>query len=350
MDEEKLGNFMNRALNEAAATYHAALVVVGDKLGLYKTLAKHPQGLTSTELARETDTAERNVREWLASQTVGEYVIHDPETDRYSMSDEAAVALADPNGPALAGLFYVASSVHRSEEKVTEAFKTGKGVGWGEHDPMMFCGVERFFRPGYAANLVQAWIPALEGVEEKLLRGATVADVGCGPGITTIIMGQAFPKSSFVGFDFHAPSVDRANRLAAEAGLEGRVKFEVASAKDFPGSGYDLVACFDCLHDMGDPQGTSSHVLSTMDSDGSWLIVEPFANDTLEENLNTVGRLYYSASTMICTPASLSQEVGLALGAQAGEKRIREVVKGGGFSQFRRAAETPFNLIYEAKP
>ena len=345
MDEEKLGNFMNRALNEAAATYHAALVVVGDKLGLYKTLAKHPQGLTSTELAKETDTAERNVREWLASQTVGEYVIHDPETDRYSMSDEAAFALADPNGPDLAGLFYVASSVHRSEEKVTEAFKTGKGVGWGEHDPMMFCGVERFFRPGYAANLVQAWIPALEGVEEKLLRGATVADVGCGHGITTIIMGQAFPKSSFIGFDFHAPSVDRANRLAAEAGLEGRVKFEVASAKDFPGSGYDLVACFDCLHDMGDPLGAARYARAKLAEGGVAILIEPTAADHASENMSVLGQMYYSFSTMGCVPTSKSQKVGLALGAQAGPKRLTEIMLESGFSDCEVVFKNATNMV-----
>lgn len=348
LHDEKFQQFMNTALNEAAATYHAALVVVGDKLGLYKALAA-ANGLTSTELAQKTGTAERSVREWLASQTAGNYVTYDRTTDRYSLSPEQAFALADPNSPDVPGLFCISSSVHRVEEKLTEAFRTGDGVGWSEHHHLMFHGVERFFRPGYAANLVSSWIPALAGVETTLHRGARVADVGCGHGATTIIMAQAYPQSTFVGFDFHAPSVERARQAAQHAGVADRVRFEVAAAKSYPGTDYDLVTFFDCLHDMGDPVGAAAYVRGTLRKDGTWMIVEPYAGDRLEENLTPVGRLYYSASTMICTPASLSQEVGLALGAQAGEARLREVVTAGGFTHFRRAAETPVNLIFEAK-
>ena len=348
INQEKFQQFINSALNEAAATYHAALVVIGDKLGLYKALAAN-DGLTPAELAQQTGTAERYVREWLAAQTAGDYVMRDSKTDRYFLSPEQAFALADPQGPDVAGLFCISSSVHHIEEKLTEAFRSGKGVSWDEHHPMMFHGVERFFRPGYVANLVSSWIPALEGMETKLRCGARVADVGCGHGATTIIMAQAYPKSAFVGFDFHAPSVERARKLAQEAGVANRVTFEVAAAKSYPGKDYDLVTFFDCLHDMGDPIGAAAHVRETLNEDGAWMIVEPYAGDSLEENLTPVGRLYYSASTMICTPASLSQEVGLALGAQAGEARLRTVVTSGGFRHFRRAAETPVNLIFEAK-
>ena len=348
LEQEKFQQFMNTALNEAAVTYHAALVVIGDKLGLYKALVA-ADGLTAVELAQRTGTAERYVREWLASQTAGNYVMHDSATDRYYLSPEQAFALVDSNGPDVPGLFCIASSVHHVEEKLTEAFRTGKGVDWGEHHSLMFHGVERFFRPGYAANLVSSWIPALDGLEAKLQHGARVADIGCGHGATTIIMAQAYPKSTFVGFDFHAPSVERARQLARQAGVADRVTFEVAAAKSYPGKDYGLVTFFDCLHDMGDPIGAAAHVRETLSEDGAWMIVEPYAGDKLEENLTPVGRLYYSASTMICTPASLSQEVGLALGAQAGEARLREVVTAGGFTHFRRAAETPVNMIFEAK-
>ena len=349
IDQEKFQQLMQNALQEAAATYHAALVVIGDKLGLYKALAA-AEGLTSAELAERTGTAERYVREWLASQTAGGYVTYDTANGRYGLTPEQAYALTDPNGPDLPGLFCVSSSVHRIEEKITAAFRTGQGVGWHEHHALLFHGVERFFRPGYAANLVQSWIPALEGVEAKLRRGARVADVGCGRGATTIIMAQAYPNSTVVGFDYHLPSIERAREAARETGVEDRVVFEVAKAKEYPGTDYDLVAFFDCLHDMGDPVGAGAHVRNTLRPDGTWLIVEPYAGDTLEENLTPVGRLYYSASTMVCTPASLAQEVGLALGAQAGEARLREVVTAAGFSRFRRATETPFNLVLEARP
>lgn len=348
LNEDKLQEFMGRALQEATATYHAALVVLGDKLGLYKALADS-EGLSSAELADKTGTAERYVREWLASQTVGDYVSYDKKTNRYSLNPEQAFALADPNGPDLPGLFCVASSVHHVGERMAEAFKTGDGVGWGEHHPILFHGVERFFRPGYAANLVPTWIPALGGVEAKLKIGARVADVGCGHGATTIIMAKAFPNSTFVGFDFHPPSIERARQLANDAGVGDTVTFAVAAAKEYPGTDYDFVTFFDCLHDMGDPVGAIAHVKDTLRTDGTLMIVEPYAGDSLEENMTPVGRLYYSASTMICTPASLSQEVGLGLGAQAGEARLREVITQGGLTRFRRATETPFNIVLEAK-
>jgi SAM-dependent methyltransferase len=349
LDERKLQAFLENAVGEATATFHAALVVVGDKLGLYKALAA-ADGLSPAELAKRTGTAERYVREWLASQTAGGYVTYDASTQRYSLTPEQAFALADENGPDVPGLFCVATAAHRAEEKITEAFRSGKGVGWHEHHPLLFQGTERFFRPGYAAHLVREWIPALEGVHAKLEAGASVADVGCGHGSSTILMARAYPNSAFVGFDYHGPSIERAREAAARADVASRVRFEVSSAKEYPGTSYDLVTFFDCLHDMGDPIGAASHVRETLDADGTWMIVEPFAHDDLVDNLNPVGRMYYSASTFICTPASLSQEVGMALGAQAGEARLREVVEAGGFRRFRRATETPFNLVLEARP
>lgn len=351
IDEQKFHDFMGRALVEAGATFHAALVVIGDRLGLYKSLAASgSDGLDSTALAERTGTAERYVREWLNAQAAGGYVTYDATRQRYYMTSEQAYALADPTGPDLPGLFYVATSVHRVEEKISQAFRTGEGVGWHEQHHLLFHGTERFFRPGYAANLVGSWIPSLEGVKEKLEHGAQVADVGCGHGATTILLAQAYPKSRFVGFDYHGPSIERARRAAEEAGVTDRVRFEMAKAKDYPGRNYDLVAFFDCLHDMGDPVGAGVHVRQSLKPDGTWMVVEPYANDGVEHNLNPVGRLFYSASTMICTPASLSQEVGLALGAQAGEARLKSVVTEAGFSRFRRAAETPFNLVLEARP
>ena len=348
VDEQKLQAFLEAAVGEATATFHAALVIVGDKLGLYKALAA-ADGLDSAELARRTGTAERYVREWLASQTAGGYVTYDPVTQRYTLTPEQAFALADENGPDVPGLFCVATAAHRAEEKITEAFRSGEGVGWHEQHPLLFQGTERFFRPGYAAHLVREWIPALEGVHTKLEAGARVADVGCGHGSSTILMARAYPRSTFVGFDYHEPSIERAREAAARAGVADRTRFEVGTAKTYPGS-YALVTFFDCLHDMGDPVGAARHVHETLEHGGTWMIVEPFANDALVDNLNPVGRMFYSASTFICTPASLSQEVGLALGAQAGEARLREVVEAGGFRSFRRATETPFNLVLEARP
>ncbi len=349
VDESKLNELMQKMLGDMSATIGGALVVVGDKLGLYKALAQHGP-MTSAELAGKTGTAERYIREWLAQQAASGYVMIERGSGRYFMTPEQAMAFADEGGPAfVAGAFEIISSIFRDEPKIAEAFRTGGGVGWHEHDPALFRGTERFFRPGYAAHLVQEWIPALEGAREKMERGARVADVGCGHGASTILMAKAFPKSSFTGFDYHVPSLERAREAAREAGVADRVKFEQATAKDYPGR-YDLVAFFDCLHDMGDPVGAAAHVLKTLDGDGTWMIVEPFAGDSVEENLNPIGRMFYAASTMICTPASLSQEVGLALGTQAGEARLREVVTGGGFRRFRRATATPFNLVLEARP
>ena len=348
IDQNKLNEFLSRGVVDFGAVFHAAMVVIGDNLGLYKNLADHGP-MSSQELASATGTAERYVREWLGSQTAGGYVSYD--NGRYYLSEEQAFALADENSPAfLPGAFQVALAAVKAEPKIAAAFRSGAGVGWHEHDAGLFHGTERFFRPGYAANLVSAWIPALDGVEARLQQGAKVADVGCGLGASTVLMAQAFPKSSFIGFDYHGPSIDIARRRAETAGVTDRVRFEGAAAKDFPGGDYDFVTFFDCLHDMGDPQGAASHVLEALKRDGTRMIVEPFAGDRLEDNLNPVGRAYYSASTLICTPASLSQEVGAALGAQAGEARLREVVTAGGFSRFRRATQTPFNLVLEAKP
>jgi 2-polyprenyl-3-methyl-5-hydroxy-6-metoxy-1,4-benzoquinol methylase len=350
INEEKLNELLGRFLGDFGGTLHSALAVIGDKLGLYKAMAEAGP-ITSEELAERTGTTERYVREWLASQAAGGYAGYDAATGRFFLSEEQAFALTDENGPVfLPGAFQLALSAVRAEPRISEVFRTGEGVGWHEHDAGLFRGTERFFRPGYAANLLSSWIPALEGVESKLNDGAKVADVGCGHGASTILMSQAYPKSTFVGFDYHQGSIEYARIKAADAGVSDRVSFEVAKAKDYPGTDYDFVAFFDCLHDMGDPVGAAAHVLSTLKSDGSWMIVEPFANDKIEDNLNLIGRIFYSASTMICTPASRSQEVGLGLGAQAGEARIREVATSGGFKRFRRATETPFNLVFEARP
>jgi 2-polyprenyl-3-methyl-5-hydroxy-6-metoxy-1,4-benzoquinol methylase len=350
IDMDKLHEFLGRALVDFGATFNAALVRIGDKLGLYKGLAAGgPQ--TAAELAKRTGTTERYVREWLSCQAAGGYVTYDATSKKFHLSEEQAFAMADENSPAfLPGAFQVALAATKSEEQLTEKFKTGKGMGWHEHDPELFVGTERFFRPGYAANLISAWIPALEGVDAKLKSGGKVADVGCGLGASTILMAKSYPKSEFVGFDYHDKSIETATKRAKDAGVGDRIKFQIAKAKDYPGRDYDFVTFFDCLHDMGDPAGASAHVKSTLKKDGTWMIVEPFAGDALEENLNPIGRAFYGASTLLCTPASLDQEVGLALGAQAGEKRLREVVTGGGFSRFRRATQTPFNLVFEARP
>jgi len=350
VNEQKLNELLGRFLNDFGGTFHSAMAVIGDKLGLYKALAEAGP-LTSEELAKHTGTTERYVREWLASQAAGGYASYDAATRRFFLTAEQAFALTDETGPVfLPGAFQMALATVKSEPRIARAFQTGEGVGWHEHDAGLFGGTERFFRPGYAANLVSSWIPALEDLEQKLKAGARVADVGCGHGASTILMAQAYPKSTFFGFDYHQGSVDYARHKAEEAGVSDRVCFGVAKAKDYSGSEYDLVAFFDALHDMGDPVGAANHVLGSLKSDGTWMIVEPFANDNLEDNLNPIGRIYYSASTMLCTPGSRSQEVGLGLGAQAGEARIRDVVTTGGFKRFRRATETPFNLVFEARP
>ncbi len=350
MDENKLNEIVGQAVGDFGSVLTGALVVLGDRLGLYRALAAAGRPLTSTELAEQADCAERYVREWLNGQAASGYVTYNGD-GRYSLSEEQAIAFTDESSPAcVVGGFQVMLAATRAVDRLTEAFRTGEGVGWHEHHHDLFHGTERFFRPGYIANLSASWIPALDGVEDKLRAGAKVADVGCGRGASTIILAKEYPNSTFTGFDYHEPSIDAARKAAADAGVSDRVSFEVASAKDFPGTGYDLVAIFDALHDMGDPTGAAAHVLSTLAPDGTWLIVEPFANDDVADNLTPVGRVFYSASTLICTPASLSQEVGTALGAQAGEARLREVVTAGGFTRFRRAAETPFNIVLEARP
>jgi SAM-dependent methyltransferase len=351
INEEKLNQLLGKFVIDFGATFHAGLVCIGERLGLYKAMAEAGKPLTSTELAERTETAERYVREWLRAQAAGGYIEYDANSQRYFLSEEQAFALADEKSAAyLPGAFLVAVSALRSVPEITERFRTGEGLGWHEHDHGLFRGTEMFFRPGYAAHLVSSWLPALDGVEAKLKAGAKVADVGCGLGASTILMAQSYPNSTFVGFDYHDKSIEMARQRAAEAGVAGRIDFKVAKAKDFPGEAYDLVAFFDCLHDMGDPVGAAAHVREALAPDGTWMIVEPFANDQVEDNLNPVGRIFYSASTLICTPASLSQEVGLALGAQAGEARMREVVREAGYKHFRRATETPFNLIFEVKP
>jgi 2-polyprenyl-3-methyl-5-hydroxy-6-metoxy-1,4-benzoquinol methylase len=323
---------------------------MGDKLGLYRALAG-TGGLSPEELAERTGTAERYVREWLNAQAAGGYVQYDPDSGSYSLAPEQAVALTDSQSPAyLPGFFQIAVGSVIDSPKILEAARSGDGFGWHAHVHDVHEGCERFFRPGYNAHLMSEWLPALDGVVEKLERGARVADVGCGHGASTILMAQAFPSSTFVGSDYHEGSIDTALTRAQEAGTAGRTRFEATPAAAYGGTGYDLVTMFDCLHDMGDPVGAARHVRSTLAPDGTWMIVEPNAGDRVEDNLNPVGRAYYGFSTLLCTPASLSQEVGLALGAQAGEARIRDVVTAGGFTRFRRAAETPFNLVFEARP
>jgi 2-polyprenyl-3-methyl-5-hydroxy-6-metoxy-1,4-benzoquinol methylase len=349
IDEGKLNDFMGRFVGDLGAVMHAATVVVGDQLGLYKALADKP--MTAEALARRTETDPRYLREWLSAQAASGYVTYDPQADAFRLSEEQAFALAVEGSPAfIPGAFQVAVAQFKAIPKMTQVLRTGLGLGWHEHDASLFHGTERFFRPGYAAHLVSSWIPALDGMEARLRSGARVADVGCGHGASTVIMAQAYPASTFVGYDYHRPSIEHARAAAERAGVADRVAFEVASAKDFPGGDWDLVTMFDCLHDMGDPAGAAAHVRTRLKPDGAWMIVEPFAKDRLEDNLNPVGRIFYSASTFICTPASRSQEVGRCLGAQAGEKRLRGVVGEGGFTRFRRAAETPFNLIFEARP
>jgi SAM-dependent methyltransferase len=350
INEAKLEAFMGQAVTDMGAIISAPLMMIGEKLGLYKAMA-HAGPLTSQEVAERSGAAERYVREWLGNQAAGGYVSYDPDSDSYTLPDEQALALADEDSPFyILGVYDSVASLYADEDRILEAFRSGEGMGWHEHDHRLFRGTERFFRPGYRAHLVAEWIPALEGVQEKLERGAKVADIGCGHGASTIIMAEAFPNSEFFGFDYHAPSIERAQAAAKDAGVDDRITFAIGAAKEYPGHGYDLVCVFDCLHDMGDPVGASRHVRESLDADGTWMIVEPFANDRVEDNLNPVGRVFYGASTVICTPASLSQEVGLALGAQAGEARLTEVLEEGGFTRVRRATETPFNLILEARP
>ena len=347
---DKLNAFMGQVVGELGATVNAGLIVLGDRLGLYKAMAESGP-ITSAELAEKTGTAERYVREWLNAQAAGGFVEYTPETQRYLLPPEQAMALANEESPAfVCGAFELATASLKSESQIESAFRSGAGFGWHQHDLGVSTGCERFFRPGYNANLVSSWLPALEGVEAKLGVGAKVADVGCGLGASTRLMAQAYPRSRFTGFDYHPESIELARQKAKDAGLQDRATFEVAKAAAFPGSGYDLIAMFDCLHDMGDPVGAARHVRQALATDGTWLIVEPIAGDRVEQNLNPVGRAYYAFSTFLCTPNSLSQDVGLALGAQAGEARIKDVATAGGFARFRRVAETPFNAVYEVRP
>ena len=348
-DMQKLDALVGRLVGDLGAAVSGVLVTLGDHLGLFRAMADGTP-MTSGELADKIGVKERYVREWLSAQAAADYVSYDDQTERFHLTPEQAMVFAEENSPAFfTGAFEVVQSMWLDEPKIANAFKTGAGLGWHEHSACLFRGTERFFRPGYNSHLVSEWIPALTGMEEKLQAGAAVADVGCGHGASTILMAQAYPNSTFFGFDYHLPSIERAKAAATEAGVDGRITFEQATAKDFPAAGYDLVAMFDCLHDMGDPVGAGKHVKDSLADDGTWMIVEPFAHDCLKDNLNPVGRVFYGASTMICTPASLSQEVGLGLGAQAGEMKLRKVAMDAGYSHFRKATETPFNMVFEVK-
>jgi 2-polyprenyl-3-methyl-5-hydroxy-6-metoxy-1,4-benzoquinol methylase len=350
IDEAKLEEFMGQFVGDLGAAMTAPLVLIGDKLGLYKAMADG-QPVTPEELAARTDCRERYIREWLCQQAASGYVEYDAADGTFTLPPEQAMALADEDSPAfIPGAFQLVAAVIKDEPHITERFRSGEGFGWHEHHHDLYAGTERFFRPGYLANLVDAWLPALDGVLDKLSVGARVADIGCGHGSSTILMAKAFPACEFVGSDYHEESVEAARAAAKRAGVADRVSFEVASAKDFSGGPFDLVCVFDALHDMGDPAGAARHVREQLAADGTWMVVEPSAGDAIEDNLNPVGRIFYGGSTMLCTPASLSQEVGLALGAQAGEKRLTEVLNEGGFSHVRRAAETPFNIVLEARP
>jgi SAM-dependent methyltransferase len=349
IDQDKLTEFLHRFVGDLGATMAAGNVLVGDRLGLYRALAERP--MQPHELAERTGTATRYVDEWLRGQAAGGYVEYDPQTRAYSLTPEQAFALTDPDGAVFApGAFELALGALRAERKVTEAFRNGAGVGWHEHDEEVFSGCERFFRPGYAANLVTGWLPALDGVEAKLSAGARVADVGCGHGASTTLMARAFPKSSFAGSDYHEESITQARKRVADAGLAGQVTFDVASAQTFGGGPYDLVTTFDCLHDMGDPVGAARHIREMLAPAGTWMVVEPYAGNCVTDNLNPVGRVYYSFSTFLCVPNALSQDGGYSLGAQAGQEAMRRLAADAGYARFRRAAESPFNIVYEVRP
>jgi len=349
IDEGKLMEFLHKFVGDLGATMAAGNVLVGDRLGLYRALAERP--MLPHELAERTGTATRYVDEWLRGQAAGGYVEYDPQTKTYSLTPEQAFALTDPDGAVFApGAFELALGALRAQDKVTEAFRSGAGVGWHEHDEEVFSGCERFFRPGYAANLVASWLPALDGVEAKLNAGARVADVGCGHGASTTLMARAYPRASFTGSDYHEESITQARKRAADAGLAGQVTFDVASAQTFDGGPYDLVTTFDCLHDMGDPVGAARHIREMLAPDGTWMVVEPYAGNCVTDNLNPVGRVYYSFSTFLCVPNALSQDGGYSLGAQAGEESMRRLAVDAGYARFRRAAETPFNIVYEVRP
>jgi 2-polyprenyl-3-methyl-5-hydroxy-6-metoxy-1,4-benzoquinol methylase len=349
IDESKLNEFMGKAVADMGAAIHAVMILMGDRLGLYKAMADNVP-VSPEQLAKRTSLHERYVHEWLNANAASGYVTYDSDAKTYMLPPEQALALAVEDSPVfLPGAFQILSACYHDAPKIEAAFRTGEGVGWHEHHHDLFHGTERFFRPNYNANLISSWIPALEGMREKLARGAKVADVGCGLGASTILMAQAYPNSRFHGFDYHGGSIELARAAAQKAGVGDHIQFEIAAAKSFPGEEYDFVAFFDCLHDMGDPTGAAAHVRQALKPEGTWMIVEPFAEDTPEANHNPIGRIFYSASTMLCVPASMAQEVGAALGAQAGEQKIRTVVTAGGFTRFRRATQTPFNLVFEAK-
>ncbi len=348
MDQSKVEAFLGQFVTDAGATGGAGLVVIGHRLGLYRSLAEGPA--TPEQFAQRTGCAPRYLTEWLRGQAAGGYVSYDAATGEFSLTEEQAFCLADPNGPNLPAAFLTVLGYLRAEPQITEAFRTGEGFGWHQHDDDVFVGVDAFFRPGYVAALVPEWIPALEDVEAKLTAGGRVADLGCGLGSSSVLLAQAYPRTTVVGSDYHRESIELARKNAAETGLSDRVTFEVATAQGFSGTGYDLVTMFDALHDMGDPVGAARRIHEALAPDGTWLLVEPFASDRVEENLNPVGRLYYAGSTFLCVPNGLSQPGGHALGAQAGEAAIRAVVAEAGFTRFRRAAQSPFNLVYEIRP
>ncbi|GAA1583766.1 class I SAM-dependent methyltransferase [Kribbella sancticallisti] len=348
IDGDKLMGLVYQAVGEVGATLNAALVVMGDRLGYYRTLADSGPS-TPAELAERTNTSEHYAREWLNAQAAGGFVEYDPGTGTYLLPPEQTVALTDENSPAfLPGFFQIALGTVQDTNRLIEAARSGAGIGWHEHDSDVHIGCERFFRPSYNANLLPSWLPSLDGVVQKLERGARVADIGCGHGSSTILMAEAFPNSTFIGSDYHPESIETARSRAAEAGVE--IEFQVSAATEYKGSDFDLVTTFDALHDMGDPVGAAKRVRESLAPDGTWMVVEPMAGDKVEDNLNPVGRAYYGFSTLLCTPGSLSQDVGLALGTQAGPARIRDVTTAAGFTRFRVAAETPFNLVFEVRP
>lgn len=349
VDESTLNELLGRFVTDLGGSFHAVNAVIGDRLGLYRALlAVMPA--TPAEVAEQAGVSERYTAEWLKGQAAGGYVSYDPASGEFSLTAEQAFCLADPNGPNVPAAFLTALGYLRAEPQITEAFRTGAGVAWHDHHEDVHVGVDAFYRPGYVASLVPEWIPALDGVGAKLTAGGRVADVGCGLGSSSVLIAQAYPNTTVVGYDYHAESIDLARKKAAEAGVGDRVRFEVATAQTFTGGGFDLVAMFDALHDMGDPLGAAKRIREALAPDGTWLIVEPYASDVVEENFNPVGRLYYNGSTFLCVPNALSQEGGYALGAQAGEAALRQVITDAGFTRFRRVLATPFNIVYEARP